>query len=295
MSRLLAGVAGSFVLAAVGAVQPAHAGMFEFIDEMFTFREDQKPRVAPRRQLPPRYVTTPHYDENAAVAWSGYYTRQDLTPKDYLTGSGSKVMRPMMEPQGMGERPAPLRSNAENVIIGDPGQGIGMQMYAGEAGRGTRISNPTSNWRNGDSGSGVTSRPGDYDYPTLSSRLGSEHISSDLTRDGGAVMAGPGATVQDRRSYTSYSLADSDERYTARNAAGQVTKYRVQGGDTLSGISSQPAIYGTWKLWPLIYSANRGSIGKNPANLKRSQQLDIPRDYTDAQRRAAEKRAGRKY
>jgi nucleoid-associated protein YgaU len=67
----------------------------------------------------------------------------------------------------------------------------------------------------------------------------------------------------------------------------------VQKGDSLGGIAGQEAIYGQPQLWPLIYSANRKAIGKNPHALKKGQALEIPRDYTETQAKEAMKRAGK--
>ncbi|MBI1363929.1 MAG: hypothetical protein GC134_08075 [Proteobacteria bacterium] len=72
-------------------------------------------------------------------------------------------------------------------------------------------------------------------------------------------------------------------------------RYQVVPGDSLSGISDQEKIYGDWKLWPLIYDANRSQIN-DPDLIFPGQDLGIPRDYTqsegvDAQRRAVEKTA----
>jgi nucleoid-associated protein YgaU len=86
----------------------------------------------------------------------------------------------------------------------------------------------------------------------------------------------------------------SDPRYTSFDDQGKVTGYVVQGGDTLSTISGQEAIYGKTTLWPLIYSANRKVIGNSPKKLKTKQQLVIPRDYTEEQAKEAEKKAGRR-
>ena len=51
--------------------------------------------------------------------------------------------------------------------------------------------------------------------------------------------------------------------------------YAVRGGDTLSDIALR--FYGNANLWPLIYSANRGTIGSNPDLIFPQQQIAIPR------------------
>ena len=76
-----------------GTAMPAYAGISDMINNFFTFREEQKVLVAPRKELPPVVVITPHYDKQEAAEWSRYYTRKDLTPQVYIDSS-SRVMRP---------------------------------------------------------------------------------------------------------------------------------------------------------------------------------------------------------
>ena len=267
---------------------------------MFTFREEQKPLITPRANVRPKQVVQPYYPNDEHVSWSNFYTRTDLEPQDYLSSSASKVMRPRPQEQAantpaqaQGGWPAIAEQAMENaqseresgpdsIQIGEPGEGWGMNSGSAQIGRATRIGPAVEDWR-GEGGSQLASRPGDYDYRNTSpaDSTGGDIVLSDAPRGGSTVT---------------FSAAGSDDpRYVEHNGQGQVTKYAVQKGDTLSTISGQPAIYGTWKLWPLIYTANKRAIGGSPANIKPSQKLDIPRDYSDEQARDAERRAGQRY
>jgi hypothetical protein len=313
--------APTFVMLSFALLAPAaHAGTFEFIDNLFTFREDQKERVAPRRTLPPVVVDVPYYDERDASGWSNYYTREDLVARDYTPGSASKVMRPapeaadseesywrMMQDR-MQQREA-ARSETR-VYVGEPGTGPGMQLggYGSAPGNlagGTRIGNPVNDWRSGAADPGMGPRPGDFDY--VAPAYENDRFAQEDLRGGQIVTGSPRVLPESKlapRSAPRSALNtgghgapaeyEGDPRYVDFNSQGQVVKYKVQKGDTLSGIAGQPAIYENWKLWPLIYSANRGAIGKSPANIKVNQNLGIPRDYTDQQAREAEARAGKR-
>lgn len=282
------------------AVAPAHAGMIPLMDEAFTFRKNQKPLVEPRRSVvPPRVVVQPFYPNDQHVTWSNFYTRTDLQPQDYLSNSASKVMRPAMPQEsaassaasGQGGWPAIAEQAAQNaqdeaeaeaqpnIMIGDAGDSAMMDNSNSNVGRATRVGPAVEDWRK-DSGAQISSRPGDFDYRAP---VGATTAQIDAP-----------ITITDANSAAAFPTDTSgDARYVGHNDKGQVNKYAVQNGDTLSSISSQPAIYNTWKLWPLIYSANRRAIGGNPANIKTDQRLDIPRDYTDKQQQDAEKRAAR--
>lgn len=292
---------------------PAHAGMLGWMDDAFTFRKEQKPLITPRRTaVPPRVVVQPYYPNDEHVAWSNFYTRTDLEPQDYLSSSASKVMRPSPQ-QAAASSPAQAdggwpaiaeraaanaqaeaEGSAPNVMIGDPGDSPMMASGDAQVGRATRIGPAVQDWRE-DGKAQIASRPGDYDYRAP---VGGNTVTA--ANDPNIAIGTPQAAGDDSKGgstitfTTDKTAADTsgDPRYVAHNAKGQVTKYKVQGGDTLSSISGQPAIYGTWKLWPLIYSANRSAIGGSPTNLKVQQRLDIPRDYTQKQADDAERKAG---
>ncbi|PIZ31496.1 MAG: hypothetical protein COY40_01815 [Alphaproteobacteria bacterium CG_4_10_14_0_8_um_filter_53_9] len=290
-----------FALFLCAAPHAAHAGTFAWIDDLFTFREDQKERVAPRRMLPPVEVAVPYYPEEDATSWSGYYTREDLAVEDSV-GGGSKVLRPApgsATPQQywstMQDRMAVQRAEDTQgrMYIGDPG--TGPYMGSGTLPQGVQIGAPVGDWRTesapGDDSAarryGMQPRPGDFDYvPAPASRF------EDTRRldDGGRTATSPPSRMTGGRS----TLYQNDPRYVDFNNKGEVTKYSVQRGDSLSTIADQSAIYDNWKLWPLIYSANKRAIGGNPHNLKVKQHLGIPRDYTEAQAKEAEKKAGRR-
>ncbi len=324
-ARMVPLCALTLLLAGSALVPSAHAGMFAWVDDMFTFREDQKPRVTPRRMLPPKEVYVPTYDEREHAAWSNFYSRQDLTPQGYLDGSASKVMRPEPEPMGQGmayggsgytggwqaiDRRA--YNNAQDarepqISISDPGQTPPTQ-DAMDAGQGVRIGEPVGDWRSGatTANRSFNSRPGDYDYvPPRGGDYGDAGGQAIAGRRAGDVVGRPyddggelarqaradGRDTGARKDGGVEISVRKDPRYVGFNAKGQVTKYQVQHGDTLSSIAGQDAIYDNWKLWPLIYSANRKAIGHDPDNLRYQQKLGIPRNYTSKQAKDAEVRA----
>jgi nucleoid-associated protein YgaU len=299
----------------------AHAGMFGWVDSMFTFREEQKDRVAPRRVLPPKEVYVPTYDQRDHEAWSQYYTQPNLQAEDYLAGSGSKVMRAPEQPKpnvntaGVAASPPPRGDEAwpeyapygdragenPNIVIGDP-DATSEFVPSARLGIGTRVGPPVRDWRDGPvDGYGEVSRPGDYDYKSSPQQKYASPAVLDhalVEVPGRLGLTGRGMPLSDDGrvpgDMTTLSEDSHDSRYMARNAQGQVTRYKVQRGDSLGGIAAQEAIYGNWKLWPLIYSGNRKVIGRDPENLSVGSKLIIPRGYTPAQAREAERRAGKR-
>ncbi len=266
--------------------------MFEWVDNMFTFREDQKARVAPRHLLPPKMVDVPYYDPHASNQWSNYYTRDDLQPETYLTGSASKVMRPADDYGGQNY------DTGQNVVIGDPDQGpgmasTGMDGYEATVRKQTKVGAANNDWRKDAIGAAPdnrlgTSRPGDFDYGWR----GQRQLGSIADDDGGEKVAGGTVTGPAHGAKMAGDLHD-DPRYLKFDAHGKVTQYQVQKGDSLATIAAQPGVYGNSKLWPLIYSANRKAIGKNIHNIKEREKLAIPRNYTKAQATDAIKRSGK--
>lgn len=276
--------AAALALVFSAAAPHAHAGTFEWVDQMFTFREDQRERVSPRRNLPPKVVLSPSYDENDHQSWSGYYTRQDLEPQTYIAGSGSKVMRPTGPlDNGVGAPGGQYGAGPQgpSTYIGDPGTGPGMVLGASNAdvGGATRIGPATQDWRGNGGDAQWGNRAGDYNYRLRADNNGYAG-QRDYRGNGNVMWSGDGD-----------GQPGTDSRYYKQNGQGQVTGYRVQRGDTLSGISSQPRIYDNWRLWPLIYSANRKVIGRDPDVLSDGQKLGIPRGYSAGQARAAERKA----
>lgn len=88
---------------------PSSHAFFDTFDKWFTFREDQKPLVAPTRKVTPIHVIVPNYNDQEAAEWSRYYTRSDLQAVDYLDSS-TKVMRPALE------KPARARHEPLEVV-----------------------------------------------------------------------------------------------------------------------------------------------------------------------------------
>jgi nucleoid-associated protein YgaU len=291
------------VLSAV-VLTPAHAGMFQWMDDIFTFREDQKVRVMPKRVLPPKIVQTPTFDVEENREWSQYYSRQDVRAVDHLSGSSSKVIRPrngatryapVAQPHGNGNLPGYSQGNApvgyqaiqqrdranraqqsladkRKIYLGEPDTKMdGARMAARDIG--TKVGPPKANWRDApDKSLHITPRPGDYDYR-------GQPVSRPTTREPGGreVARSPGMAPM-VHPHQGHHAGKPDERYIRRNEQGQVDRYQVQPRDTLSGISHQRQIYGNWAMWPLIWDANRGTI-KDPDLVHPRQQLDIPRNF----------------
>jgi hypothetical protein len=204
---------------------------------------------------------------------------------------------------------------------------------SGQLGKKTTIGRPKQDWRGnpqtntlGDRSAAITPRPGDFDYSTPNrlgvrddtgmvmentpgGNMGGQEIfrgdqprypggAPDQTQQlgmgggmggghhqqGGGHMGQPGSGFDSRGRPLAYGeQGNYPERYT------------VVPGDSLSGISDQERIYGDWKLWPLIYDANRNQIN-DPDLIFPGQNFGIPRDYNqaqevDARRRALEKTA----
>lgn len=271
------------VVAAIGVVQPAKAGIRDWLNEMTTFNEDQKRPFH-------KYPTAPaapniFYDPRSGDDWSQFYTG-NTTPQPYLNGSASMVVRPvgseLPEPSVLGYDVFARRHYLNNnqpggsVVIGDPGMGVdsdSMIAMAPETKAKTYVGNPKEHWRNGPSGPYITARPGDFDY-----RGGAE-------RDAGTGVAS--ARVGDDIAPVGGAVAVGDPRYQGDGS----TSYTVERGDSLSGISDKPKIYGDWKLWPLLYDANRGTIGNDPDYIKPGQNLGVPRDVTEADAQEARQEA----
>ena len=266
---------------------------------MFTFREEQKPLVSPRKNVAPTYALQPSYSPADHAEWSAFYSRPDLVAQDYMVGSASKVMRAGGQNEenyeGYSSISERARRNAEaarepNIAIGEPGDSLGM--YDGQVGRKTQIGDAINDWKNS-SKSTISSRPGDFDFEVPSARTGGQAGDGDILAETAPKFGGKSTpSTQNLPTRSTASSMDPDGPYRAFNDAGEVTRYQVQRGDTLGNISAKPNIYNDASLWPLIYSANRKVIGRNPHALKTDQSLDIPRDFTPAQAKAARARAG---
>lgn len=362
------------------AVTPAHAGVSDVINEFFTFREEQKPLVAPNRELPPIEVITPYYDPEHAAAWSRYYTRQDVKPQKYIDDS-SMVMRPdprlsgydaqPMDPQhpgmaygqippqadmsqfpkegvaqipygvhphptdgsgyGMVENRATMnqaQNTNGNIYLGEAGTAPNHAYGSGELGSGVQIDEPRYAWNEEGRTGYATPRAGDFDYnPKQRAEDVSKHMMDEqgyeLSRSSGYVVeqsqdlrnrAGearhqgnaemlPAYTSPAPQAQPTHSIqapSSSNHAGMAYNTQSRGTmphsqnnlpnNYVVQPQDTLSGISGKDYIYGDWKLWPLIYDANRYQV-KDPDLIHPGQNLGIPRDSNNTQQQDARTRA----
>lgn len=282
------------LLATVSVVPTGHSGgivsgISNGINNAFTFREDQKERVAPRRNLPPKVIQVPNFNQRENAEWARTYTRQDLAPMDYMAGSASKVMRPDPRRNGAnntlpgGGRLAMLegraRANAANaanagrVYIGQPGTGPGMRLYDSNIGKKTAVGDPQANWRDGQRSDYAQARAGDYNYNAFPQELAQGNMNH---KHGNSGHSHAGHDNIRHRTVDNIQFHDNG-----------VNDYTVQRGDSLTEISEQPQVYGNWKLWPLIKEANRAAIGQNAQNIYPNQKLDIPRNLSDEQVRGA--------
>ena len=347
---------------------PASAGIFSWVDDAFTFREEQRPLVTPARALPPKVVIEPGLDRALQAAGSSIYTNSQLQATPYMAGSASMVMRAgqysnahqqrpntgtgnaqgsvhqvqqfqqaqmpqqtynnVMPQQGYGNQPMPQNMNQQGTMIGAPapmphgqqpaqtggmqhnayphpnhqlasmeaqhnqrlhvgapGSGPGMTSGSTSVGAGVHIGDPkrSLSYRP----DAVTPRRGDYDYGVHTQ--GRATYSSDVlgaTTTGRDTAYGNATTVYPHHAATNTTYAPSGQAYHGTKP----NQYTVQSGDTLSTISDKDQIYGNWKLWPLIYDANRGLIS-NPDHIHRNDRLDIPRDYSQQDARDATRRA----
>ncbi len=75
-------------------------------------------------------------------------------------------------------------------------------------------------------------------------------------------------------------------------SAARAQTVKVRSGDTLSGIAKQ--VYRNYRLWPLLWDANRKTVGSNPNRISSGMMLTIPplnsykpADISDAQHRSS--------
>lgn len=302
----------------------AHAGWvsnwYESVNRAYTFRLDQKENVTPERPYNPQEVYVPYYDEAEAQAWSNHYAGQPMKAVKGMDGS-TRVMRPsgqygqqdmreqtlsaqpnyrympdgrlaynetpsgyqMVERRGAINWHQQQAGSRAQIYVGEPGSTPWNNMESsGRLGIKTQIGEPTANWRDEPGHLRFNARPGDYDYQPHGAKYYDR--MADATRLG---QGRGGVDVARSSGYTEYGTTGRADRYTVEN------------GDTLSGISSKPKIYNDWKLWPLIYDANRGQI-KDPDYITPGQNLAIERGHSasqqaDARRRAEDKRPPHTY
>ena len=285
--------AGLLALAVWFVPQQAHAGFFEWLDEATTYNEDQKrplkPDVLPQGPPAPLF-----YNTKEAQRWNQYHTRNDLVPVRTRDGAGSMVMRPKGTAEAM--RHGYVLDQNGNPILGPDGQPITgydlMQrraalnearqnrgrLHIGEPERipqrqevnlgvKTRIGAPVQDWREQDGRMHFNPQPGDYDY--AQDQRNRRAIYDNMQTH----TAPPQRPYRDYDGgkYTSQQGGDFDTHFPDH--------YIVRDGDTLTEISEKDRIYGDWKMWPLIYDANRSQIS-HPDLIYPEQRFGIPRDYT---------------
>ena len=321
-------VATAAFAAVLSLVAPAHAGLFDWLDDATTYNEDQKRPLKP--QILPKGPPAPLlYDTQEGERWSRYYTREDLVATNYMEGSASKVMRPsesrpqsrndmlhgyvldrdgqpIIGPDGqpitgydvMQRRAAMNRAEAQRgqLFIGEPDD---MNLPRGgdrTLGVKTRIGAPDESWRNSVPRH-FDPRPGDYDFRgDNAGNFGGGNAYANNGRQYNEYATPPGGNTiagTRRDGFGNVQPYNANERYGQGGQYGQNAfpdKYTVQKGDTLSEISEQDKIYGDWKLWPLIYDANRSQIS-DPDLIYPEQRLGIPRDYTIDEAESARGRA----
>lgn len=294
-------------LVATAVTLPAHAGVGEFLDDMFTYREDQKPRIRPNNTMPAQVIVTPTFDEMASRQWSAEYTRGDLVPVAYMDGS-SMVMRPntsgqdpmVVNPHGQAWPGAQMAANQQNYPGYLPGyspanpiqgheamlwrdqmnrnaQARDQKIYIGEPEALRRL--PATDGFN----VGMQTKIAD---PVYSWREKGASIAS--AQPGDYDYTGP---VNRGGSSTTMVQQPSPMMEQGREVTRLPDNYTVQKGDSLSTISGQDQIYGNWQLWPLIYDANRTQITKDPDLIYPQQNLGIPRGYSVQEAEQARQRA----
>lgn len=219
-----------------------------------------------------------------------------------------------------------INGDAPKLYLGEPGTnpyGFFGSDGSGEIGKKTAIGRPKQSWNGtpadpfGNRSAAVAPRPGDFDYkdPT---RLGVKDESGMVYEtvpggdQGGQVImrgddpryqggmdnqGGSGGMGQPMANNTmpygntgGAGNPDYNRMYEQDNRNRYPERYNVVPGDSLSGISDQERIYGDWKLWPLIYDANRNQIN-DPDLIFPGQDLGIPREYNQAQEVDAQRRA----
>lgn len=262
-----------------------------WLDRMFTFREDQKERVRPDRAIPPVQVLEPIYDNEEGVAWARHYTRNDMEPTRYMEGSSSYVMRPNGESFISPNRGVSQNSSYQTASMQQNG-GNNPQIMQGNMPN-NRMGYEALQWR----------AQQNKIQNTQATRIGEPYAFKQPQEMGNGqigqrqMIGEPVNNWRDTRGNTFDGIAPAPGDYNyqraQQNAAGNAGKpnsYTVEQGDTLSGISEKEQIYGDWKMWPLIYDANRQQV-KDPDFITPQQNLDIPRNYSNSDAQNARQRA----
>jgi nucleoid-associated protein YgaU len=93
-------------------------------------------------------------------------------------------------------------------------------------------------------------------------KVGQELTIPDIT----AKETAPGSSVA--------GTADHTDPVPVAGASASAKTYKVQAGDTLSGISSK--LYGKSSMWKQLYAANKSKIGADPTRLRAGMVLQVP-------------------
>lgn len=310
--------------------QPAHAGFFNWIDELTTFNKDQEKLFEPKpvNPTPPAPLL---YNDRDASGWSYFYTRKDLQPVDYISGSSSKVMRPEVDisqghdqntPGSLADGYVPGATALGNadprlnaILVGPDGRPIlgpdgrpitGYDILARRGALNNVAQNPNSHLYMGEAGSHSGDQYGN-DQVGIRTQIGrpvnnwnsGPQVADMYPRQGDYDYAPPSqqgqgydVTRSPRIGGTGQVIAGAGtgQQVGGVQGYGKPNNYRVKPGDTLTGISSQKQIYGNWAMWPLIYDANRNQLS-DPDLIRPKQNLGIPRDYTNTQTQQAQQRA----
>lgn len=291
----------------IASVAPTKANALTWFNDMFVYRKEQQPLIDPTAVVtPPVEVIAPYYNNRDAAQWSHHHTRQNMKPVPYIDGSSSLVMRPQVKQRDnrrMKAWPGNLKANPNDkrlpqgyeailwrdyvnrlqterkkTFIGEPGFTSKLPYSENSIGQKTQIGNPVKSWKDGPAkNSGATPRPGDFDY----GKQAKNHYTAPYT-----TIDKPVAPTMPNRVQKLAPVQAPKNAYQGNLP----NHYVVEEGDSLSGISEKDKIYGNWKMWPLIYDANRNQI-KDPDLIYPEQDLGIPRDYTDQQSMNAKQRA----
>jgi nucleoid-associated protein YgaU len=293
----------------IASLFPTHANASWFND-MFVYRKEQKPLIDPSAvNMPPIEVMAPYYSQRDAAEWSHHHTKANMKPVPYIDGSSSLVMRQQAKPRDnrrMKAWPGNLKANPnmknlpqgyeailwrdyvnrlettrKKTFIGEPGFASKLpNNRTASVGQKTQIGTPVRSWKDAPAkNNGITARAGDYNYGQQTKN----HYTAPYT------------TIDKPVAPSQPTMPQHNNHGTAGKTSGLYqgnlpSNYIVENGDSLSGISEKDKIYGNWKMWPLIYDANRNQI-KDPDLIYPEQNLGIPRDYTQQDNANAQQRA----
>lgn len=91
----------------------------------------------------------------------------------------------------------------------------------------------------------------------------------------GQELAIPDITAKETAAGSSVAgTADHTDPAPVAGTSASAKTYKVQAGDTLSGISSK--LYGKSSMWKQLYAANKSKIGADPTRLRAGMVLQVP-------------------